>query len=224
MLIISPGTLGRVVSRAAGPPIRSVGGCTFAEDPARPAPEARLIWHADLDPGTLCVAAVPVDRTDRDGLDLDRIAPWLTVVTDWAGYDHAVLSDGRHHIRLDVAEGQLTGQATVSLHYRLHGLDKAEAAILPLRRLLHLHRYLRFGRSLFPRDPWMERGITLLRVHDALAAGASQREIGRMLFGDVRVARDWVGESDSLRSRVRRMVREAKVMARGGYRQLMRRR
>lgn len=214
---------GRAASHAAVPPIRSAGGYTFAEDPARSAPEARLLWHADLDPGTLCVAAVPVDRTDRDGLDLDRVAPWLTVVTDWEGYDHAVLSDGRHHIRLDVAEGRLTGQAMVHLHYRLHGMGKAEAAILRLRRLLHLHRYRRFGRSLFPRDPWMERGIALLRVHDALVDGASQREIGRVLFGDARVVRDWVGESDSQRSRVRRLVGEVQAMARGGHRQLMQR-
>jgi len=64
----------------------------------------------------------------------------------------------------------------------------------------------------------------MLRVHDALQEGASQREIGATLFGDERVAHDWIGESDSLRSRVRRLVREANAMARGGYRQLMRRR
>lgn len=63
----------------------------------------------------------------------------------------------------------------------------------------------------------------MLRVHDAIGRGASQREIGAALFGEERVARDWVGESDSLRSRVRRLVGEAHAMARGGYRQLMRR-
>ena len=64
----------------------------------------------------------------------------------------------------------------------------------------------------------------MLRVHDAIGQGASQREIGVVLFGDERVARDWVRESDALRSRVRRLVHEARAMARGGYRQLMRRR
>ena len=38
-----------------------------------------------------------------------------------------------------------------------------------------------------------------------------------------RVLRDCDGASDSLRSRVRRLVREARATARGGYRQLLRR-
>jgi hypothetical protein len=202
--------------------IRARGGCTFAEDPARSAPEARIIWHADLDPGTLRVEAIPSDRADPDGLDLERVAAWLTIVTDPDGYDHAVLSDGRHHIRLDVAQGQLAGETLVHLHYRLHGLGSAEAGILPLRRLLHLQRHRRFARSLFPRDPWIERGIQLLRVHDALADGATQREIGNTLFGEARVAEDWNDRSDSMRSRVRRLVREAKALAQGGYRELIR--
>lgn len=220
--IISPGTHRRAALLAAAP-IRARGGCTFAEDPARSAPEARIIWHADLDPATLSVAAIPTDHSDPDGIDLERVASWLTVVTDPGGCDHAVLSDGCHHIRLDVAQGRLAGETMVHLHYRLHGLGKAEAGVLPLRRLLHLHRYRRFARSLFPRDPWVERGIQLLRVHDALADGASQREIGAVLFGAQRAVEDWNDRSDSLRSRIRRLVREAKALAQGGYRDLMRR-
>ncbi|WP_425424013.1 DNA -binding domain-containing protein [Sphingomonas sanxanigenens] len=117
----------------------------------------------------------------------------------------------------------MEGQEAVLLQYRLHGLASAEARLLPLRRFLNLCRHRRFARSLFPRDPRIDRGIAMLRVHDATGQGASQREIAAILFGDQRVARDWVGESDSLRSRVRRLVREAGAMARGGYRQLMRR-
>ena len=63
----------------------------------------------------------------------------------------------------------------------------------------------------------------MLRVHDAISQGASQREIGAALFGDEQAVRDWNDGSDSLRSRVRRLVREAGAMARGGYRQLMQR-
>jgi hypothetical protein len=64
----------------------------------------------------------------------------------------------------------------------------------------------------------------MLRVHDALAAGASQREIASVLFGAERVEADWLGTSESLRSRVKRLVRDARAMARGGYRSLLRRR
>lgn len=200
------------------------GGCTFAEHPDLPAPEARLIWHADFDPGTLGVVAVPADPSDPDSIRIDRIAPWLAIAIDEMGHEHAVLSDGWHHIRLDIEEGRLAGQDAVLLQYRVQGLASAEAVLLPLRRFLDLCRHRRFARSLFPRDPRIDRWIEMLRVHDAIGQGASQREIGAALFGDERVRRDWSEGSDSLRSRVRRLVRDAHSMARGGYRQLMRRR
>ncbi len=167
---------------------------------------------------------MPADPLDPDSVHVARIAPWLAIAIDPAGCEHAVLSDGWHHIRFDIEEGRLAGQEAVLLHYRLRGVASAEARLLPLRRFLDLCRHRRFARSLFPRDARIDRWIDMLRVHDAIGQGASQREIGAALFGDERVARDWNDVSDSLRSRVRRLVREAGAMARGGYRQLMRRR
>ncbi len=202
----------------------SSGGFTFAEHPDRAAPEARIIWHADLDPGTLRVIAVPSDPADPDSIRTDRLAPWLALSTDSDGREHAVLSDGWHRIRIDVEEGSIAREEAVLLHYRLLGLASAEPRILPLRRFLELCRRGRFARSLFPRDPRIERWLTVLRVHDALAAGASQREIGEALFGEDRIVLDWNDDSDSLRSRVRRLVRDAQAMARGGYRYLLHRR
>ena len=203
--------------------IRSNGGFIFAETPDRSAHQARIIWSARLDPGTLQAEAVPAQAGDPDGICLAEIAHWLTIATDEAGREHAVLSDGWRRIRLDIEAGRLGGAETVMLRYRLHGLASAESRILPLRRLLHLCRNRRFARSLFPLDPRMGRWLTVLRVHDALVDGASQREIGAVLFGEEHVRRDWDGASDSLRSRVRRLVREARATARGGYRQLLRR-
>jgi len=217
----------RAKRRAALPPrgsSRPSGGFTFAEDPDRAAPEARIIWHADLDPGTLRVIAVPSDPADPDSIRTERLAPWLALATDSDGREHAVLSDGWHRIRIDVEEGSITREQAVLLHYRLLGVASAEPKILPLRRFLELCRRGRFARSLFPRDPRIERWLTVLRVHDALAAGASQRDIGAALFGEDRIVPDWNDHSDSLRSRVRRLVHDAQAMARGGYRHLLQRR
>jgi hypothetical protein len=69
----------------------------------------------------------------------------------------------------------------------------------------------------------MARLVMVLRVDDALAEGASQREIAAVLFGTDAMSRDWNGRSDALRSRIRRLVREARATAAGGYRQLLRR-
>lgn len=201
---------------------RSNGGSTFAEHPLVAAPHARLLWVAELDPSTLSVTAVPGERSDPDHIDPDLLAPWLTLATDLSGGEHAVLSDGLHRIRLDVEAGSLVGHCPVVLHYRLHGTVSAEPKLLPLRRLIDLCRHRRFAGHLFPADPRVERWILALRVFDALRSGASQREIAITLYGADRVGRGWPGDADSLRSRVRRLVRDARALATGGYRTLMR--
>ncbi len=202
--------------------IHSNGGSTFAERPDLEAPDARIIWHADIDPATLRVKVIPVDRPGPEHLDVARLAPWLSIVVDGEGREHAVLSDGWRHVRVDVEAGSLAGGGLVLLEYRLAGLESAILSASALRRFLQLAIHGRFGASRFPREPRMARWVSLLRVSDALRAGASQREIGRALFGDERVEQDWQGPSDSLRSRVRRLVRDARAMARGGYRVLLR--
>ena len=222
--IISPGTCARAKRRAAPRRTRCNGGSIFAEAPEFTAPEARIIWDAELDPGTLSVSATPTGASDPDGIRIRDLAPWLTIATDPDGYEHCVLSDGWRHIRLDVDAGRLTGADNVLLYYHLFGQASAEKRLLPLRRFLYLCRHRRFARTLFPRDAAIPRLLTMLRVHDALADGASQSDIGAALFGRDRVTRDWHAGSGSLRSRVRRLVREARAMAAGGYRQLLRKR
>lgn len=204
-----------------GAAIPPSGSSTFAEAPDRPAPEARLIWHADLDPGTLKVVAEPAADDDADALFLEPLAPWLTIAVDAGGREHAVLSDGWHHIRLDVEAGSLLASRAVVLHYEIAGIARAEPKVLPLRRFLALARHRRFMATLFPPEPRIGRLIDMLRVHDALADGASQREIAEALFGRERTGNGWRGASDSLRSRVRRLIADARAMAAGGFWGLM---
>lgn len=157
----------------------------------------------------------------EDALDPALLRPWMTIITGDDGREHIVLSDGWHHIRVDVEAGSLAGGRPVVLRYRLEGLALAQDLILPLRRFLHLCRHRAFARTLFTPERQISRWITLLRVYDAEHAGASQREIAAVLFGPAG-ERAWRASSDSLRSRVRRLVREARAMAAGGYRTLMR--
>ena len=196
--------------------IRTSGGSTFAEDPTLEAPDARIIWHAGLDPGAIEAIAAPASPGDVDVVDPVRLRRWLTLVAGDAG-EHAVLSDGWHRIRIDVAGGSLAVDAPVTLHYKLSGVVHASRKLLPLHRLIHIVRYGVFARGLFPLDTRMPRQLLILRVHDARAAGASHRQIVDTLFpgGDA-------GCADSLRSRVRRLAREARRMASGGWRSLLR--
>jgi hypothetical protein len=167
------------------------------------------------------VTAEAASRTDPDAVELSRLSAWLTVVGPVEGREHAVLSDGRHHLRLDVAGRSIRSEGAVILRYDLYGVATALRRLLPVRRLIDLCRFQRFSASLYPRDPLIRRGVTLLRVSDALADGASQREIAVALFGPDRVSQDWIGRSDALRSLVRRLVADARYMEAGGYRSLL---
>jgi hypothetical protein len=226
---MSPGMLGPAASPAGPelclartPLILRNGAFTFAERPDLEAPDARIIWRSEFDPATLKVRAVPSTAGHPDAVDFASLAPWLTLVADRTG-EHAVLSDGWRHIRLDVEEGRLAAGGPVILEYRLRGVASAEPMILPLRRLIDLCRRRQFSVSLYPPDPRVDRWLLALRVHDALTSGSSQREIASVLFGETGRGARAQGRSDSLRSRVRRLVTDARRLAQGGYRALMRR-
>src|SRR3546814_4790994 len=64
----------------------------------------------------------------------------------------------------------------------------------------------------------LRRQVLALRVHDALAAGASIRDVGIMLFGFERVRDEWADEA--LKSHCRRLIALAREMVAGGYRTL----
>jgi hypothetical protein len=179
------------------------------------------LWHAALDPGTLQVRAWPDRGRRADRFDPARFNSTLIVTRDPDGKEHVVLSDGRHHVRLDILQGSIERGEPVFLEYRLEGIASARPSLLSLRRFLDLCRTGRFSGPLFRADRRLPRMIQLLQVHDALRAGATQRDIAIELFGAKRVETEWAGRSDSLRSRVRRLVRDARAMAGGGYRVLL---
>lgn len=150
-----------------------------------------------------------------------RLSRWATLVCHESGREHLALSDGRHRIRLDVAEGTLLGARRVRFHYDLSGFAGLELRLQAVQRLLGLWRHGRFRRILFPKPADLPRRLDVLRVADGLADGASYREIAMALFGEPRVRAEWNGPSDFLLSRVRRRVAEARRMTGGGYRALL---
>jgi hypothetical protein len=94
------------------------------------------------------------------------------------------------------------------------------AQALGLRRLAALIAGCE-ARALWPPLPKAARYAAMLRALDARASGAGLRGIAELLFGARAVAAGWSGRSDHLKSRVRRLVRDAAAMQNGGYRALV---
>lgn len=182
------------------------------------APAARPVWRSDVHPYVLEADALPTDDA-RNSFELARVAGISTIVVD-SGREHLLVSDGLRAIRLDLLSGSIR-RAPVRLHYRLAGLASAERPLLTLRRLLALLRTGRFSAELHPVEARAARFVLMLRVHDALVCGATQREIASGLLSTEAGEARWRVRAPTVRSSVQRLVRNARAMAAGGYRALL---
>ncbi len=168
----------------------------------------------------VAVAARPVPPGHADAFDIRRFGHLATVLRSADGQEHLLLSDGAHHLQLEVIAGSLLA-GPVCLRYEISGLQHVEAKTLTLRRLLLLCRLGRFPLGLFPPEPRARRWVLALQAYDGAVAGASQRDIAVALFGEKTVRDDWCGRSDYLRLRVQRLLQIANALVTGGYRDLL---
>ena len=189
----------------------------FAE-PSLAADAAHPVWRGEWFPRVL-VAEATRGGDAGDRFDLARFARAATVVREAAGPERVLLSDGPASLRVDVVAGSVLA-GPVRLAYRLAGVAAAQD---PLDTLQGLLRLCRTGR-LHPPAPRSRnrRLILLLRAHDALQAGASQREIAEVLLSGEAARARWRAEVPSLRLRAQRLAKGARAMAGGGYRSLLR--
>lgn len=208
---------GRIQDEGAVPASR--WGLHAFEMPDRTAPSARPMWRSDI-----CANVLPVSTMKpgaaADAFMLADFRPLATIVRD-AGGERLLLSDGLRVVRIDVLTGSVA-RGPVQLCHLLTGFASVDGPLLALRRLIALQRTGRFSRSLHAREARAGRWILMLRAHDALAAGADQRAIAGHLLGRDAHGPLWRSRASSLRSRAQRLVRAARLMAQGGYRDLLR--
>ena len=188
------------------------------EPPRLTAPEARPFWRAEVHSFVLGVKARPSDG--EDVFDFERFEAISRALTA-DGCERLLFSDGLRSIRIDVLSGTVA-EGPVQLRYRLAGLAAAEPPVLTLRRLLALCRTGGFCRSLHPGEARARRWLLQLRAHDALTAGADQREIASVLLSAEASEPRWRIRSPSVRSQVQRLVRGARRMPSDGYFTLLR--
>ena len=178
---------------------------------------ALICWTAKLDPNIISVSAIP--SLSAGAVNFQRYRGRLFGVRADDGIEHVVLSDGKCRIALDVCEGTLF-DGLVSLGTELINSDESKRQLIQLPRLLAALADP-FGKIPACHTTAANRKIVAaLRVADGLAAGASHRELAIALFGIERVAADWLGISDALRSQVRRLVKSAQYFSGGGWRDI----
>ena len=187
-------------------------------DPILPARHARPMWCAERMSGILQVRAAPCDD-EGEAFDLVRFSALASLSRSNDG-QHLLLCDGRALLRIDVLAGDVA-QGSVRFHYALSGFSGLSGPLLTLHRLHHLVRSGVLMRDCSS-DRKAARMISLLRTADALAGGASQREIATVLLDADAARTNWRLDQPSLRSRVQRLVRLARQMQEGGFWALLR--
>ncbi|PVM91753.1 hypothetical protein DDF62_06935 [Caulobacter radicis] len=197
---------------AAAPPDLCFAGAAVgaAEGPL-------AIWRFEADPSIPAFEARPADAADSDALDVRALGLTALVVTSDLGDQHVLIADGARRLRLAVTHGDVLA-GPVLLSFKLPSRGFGAACLPAVRDLLVLRDTGRLPRPPRNESQRERRWLRALQALDARRAGASQRQIATLLFGDSRVAQDWSGASDYMRMRVQRLVRSAEQMAAGRYR------
>lgn len=184
------------------------------EDPNTPAPLARPFWTAQACDAVLRAEAVPVRGTPA--CDLGKVARLLSSHPDPGGGERLLLSDGWRTIRLDLTAGSASSGPT-TWRFALAG-----PPFLPQLAALHhfdaLMREGRFVQGHHPPVPRARRLLMVMRTADALAVGASQREIAAELIHIEALESSWREKRPDLRLQAQRLVRDARAQLAGGYR------
>ncbi|SMF61057.1 DNA -binding domain-containing protein [Allosphingosinicella indica] len=179
---------------------------------------AAPLWRREAHPHVLEATVLPACDDPSD-----HIAPALwsgaAAVHASHGVRHILFTDGLHALRLDLSASR-AGPWPVRIGYRIAGLTSAKAPLATLQRWLRFASTGTFTGALFPAEARARRWVLLLRAHDALAFGATQRQIAQHLIARVAPS-NWRTEDPALRLRAQRLARDARDFVRTGWRRLL---
>ena len=194
------------------------GGCYFAETPDRLPAQARLFWAAEHDPQVPTLEARSCPGTSQHAFDLLTIGlPATLLLCD--GHEELLLRDRSRPIRASIVGGTLL-DGPVHLIYRLPMLDRFRRQDHGLRCLAGVIGNGRIPSGPFPSLPRDRRRADIVRALDAMALDLRPRTVAVRLFGEARVAEDW-SNSNYMKLRVKRLMRQARRLAAGAYLELL---
>lgn len=160
----------------------------------------------------LSVSAEP----DREGgSDVRELSARRLIVACGSQVQHIAIDAGQSWLRMDVVTGDaLVGLVRPVLHLRDD--DALAFKIESLSRWMRLTGAVGAARWRPRSDRRLARLVEALRVGDALADGASLREIAAVLRAYGSRAFEWPGAGDSIKSWVRRRVDLARRLRAAG--------
>ena len=183
-------------------------GLARLEDPGLDALLARPVWTANVD-----VAVLSADGQaagEGDWLDWSSLAPFMTIVAAGRRHKHILLSDGLRSIRVDLSVSSSVAKP-IMLTWHIPGGRGMGLQLAALAQLDALIRLGRFSRSLHPPERRARRWIAMLRVHDALAVGTTNREIVTEMFDVPTTGACWRSAVGPWRLRVQRLAAGARA-------------
>lgn len=183
-------------------------GLAALVDPRLDATAARPIWLASVDRRVIGAAVAAGAAPAADRLDVRRFLSSASLVVDAAGVERWRLGDAGSSIRLDVTGGTLLGAPTF-LAYDVAGLARLRPTLGALADLIQWATRQRSAIRRAQAGRRVDLWILELRTADALATAATQRAIAAGLFG-APVGKLWRRRDESYRSRVQRLVRNAR--------------
>lgn len=184
----------------------------FGDDAETPAHLARLFWNATIDPSVLQAAAESAQPHTQGQFDLFDLPVEASVLV-LADREELLLGQGNRTIRLSVRTGSLLSGPVV-LEFRTRSTDALIGRSAALQRFAAF-QISRAGSIGATRAGSATRRLMLLRTLDALANDTRHRQVAMKLFGSEQVEASWSSASDHLRSRVRRLIQQARALALG---------
>lgn len=166
---------------------------------------------------------------DRGGAPGDadfyiRMVPAHTILCiDAGGRQHFVFKTSRRRVALCI-DGSLATLGSIRLKFATIGLRGVARAVDGFSLLTEI---------LYP-DPAKiapkakSQPVTRIELRDALIAldgkqaGATRREIARVIFGNTAVAAEWSDPAERMKDRVKRSIKRGERLMNGGYRTLLR--
>lgn len=194
-------------------------GCLNVASADDDAKANQLLWSAAVHSSVVTVAALP--PSTRAGTFFD-LAEWGNRVTIVRGshVEYLLVRARRSQLRLDVYGGSvLQGPVRLFIDPATSGATAmSPAGLIRFRNALSHDSADLVALS---RNRAHVRQVWALRTFDALADGASIRDIAITLFGEARVRAEWLEPGESMKSTCRRLIVLARRMGDGGYRSLL---